>query len=457
MDTIQSAIARKEILDSLRPINAEQEQRIMQKFRLDWNYHSNHIEGNSLSYGETKALILFNITAQGKPLKDHFEIKGHNEAIDLVLDVIKNHEDLTEHFIRQMHVVLLKEPYMSDAVTSDGKPTKKRIEIGKYKTLPNHVKTVTGEIFYFASPEETPAKMHDLMNWYHEKKQREETNPILLAAEFHYRFVRIHPFDDGNGRMARMLMNFILMQYGYPPVIIKTEDKQNYIRALEQADTVAITPFIEYIALNLNYSLDIMIAGARGEDIEEPDDLDKKMQLLEQEINNTSKKVADPRTPKIIKHLLQNSIRKIFEKCREQFGKLSTNYKEVTLRVNIDNSGNPHPINISFAEVMDKVLNDYQKTHLDFKKLMIIYNYTSFLPRNSKAIIKIDSFQNNISIDLFDIYYGLSNALGDKVEKYYDDELTDDEIDRIIKKEVLRHLEFIAQKIKEAEEGSKSK
>ena len=298
--------------------------------------------------------------------------------------------------------------------------------------------------------------MHELMDWYHEKKKREETNPILLAAEFHYRFVRIHPFDDGNGRMARMLMNFILMQYGYPPVIIKTEDKQNYIRVLEQADTVSIGPFIEYIALNLNYSLDIMIAGARGEDIEEPDDLDKKMQLLEREINNSSRRVAVPRTPQIISHLFQKSIYKIFDKCWEQFRKLSLNYKEVTLRVNIDNSGNPHPVNISFAEVMDKVLNDYQKRHLDFKSLSFIYNYSTYLPRNSGAIIKIDSFQNNITVDFFDLYYRLSNALGDKIEKYYDDDLTDEEIDRIVKKEAIRHLEFIAQKIKEAEEGGKS-
>ena len=182
----------------------------MQKFRLDWNYHSNHLEGNSLNYGETKALLLFGITAQGKPLKDHFEITGHNEAIDWVIDMVKGNRSLTENFIRELHQLLLKEPYEVDAITPEGKSTKRKIAVGQYKTMPNHVKTVTGEMFYFATPEETPAKMHDLLVWYNEKVTQKDFNPILIAAEFHYKFIRIHPFDDGNGRTARILMNFIL-------------------------------------------------------------------------------------------------------------------------------------------------------------------------------------------------------------------------------------------------------
>ena len=163
MEAIVLALALKEQLDTLRPIDIEQEKRIMQKFRLDWNYHSNHLEGNSLNYGETKALLLFGITAQGKPLKDHFEITGHNEAIDWVIDMVKGNRSLTENFIRELHQLLLKEPYEVDAITPEGKSTKRKIAVGQYKTMPNHVKTVTGEMFYFATHEETPAKMHDLL------------------------------------------------------------------------------------------------------------------------------------------------------------------------------------------------------------------------------------------------------------------------------------------------------
>jgi Fic family protein len=256
---LNQVLILKNELDALRPLGREQEAIIMQKFRLDWNYHSNHLEGNSLTYGETKALILFGLTAQGKPLKDHFEITGHDEAVKWIEDIVKQKRPLTESFIRELHTLLLQKSYEVDSITPDGKPTKRRIEIGQYKTAPNHVLTKTGEIFRFATPEETPAKMHDLMEWLREKQVNSDTEHVLLAAEFHYRFIRIHPFDDGNGRTARLLMNFILMQYGYPPAIIKTEDKENYFNVLRLADAGNIELFVNYIAENLSRSLEIMI------------------------------------------------------------------------------------------------------------------------------------------------------------------------------------------------------
>jgi Fic family protein len=242
MEPIEKAFVLKKELDSLRPLNREQEQRIMQKFRLDWNFHSNHLEGNSLTYGETKALILFGITAQGKPLKDHLEIEGHNEAIEWVTERVKGEYPLTESFIRELHQLLLKAPYWVNAFTPEGAPTRKKVEIGQYKSQENYVLTDTGEVLRFASPRDTPVMMEDMMKWYQEKALSDSVNPILLAAEFHYRFIRIHPFDDGNGRAARILMNFILMKYGFPPVIIKTQDKSNYLSALRQADSGIIGP-----------------------------------------------------------------------------------------------------------------------------------------------------------------------------------------------------------------------
>lgn len=280
------ALRLKSELDELRPISSELELKIMQQFRLDWNFHSNHIEGNTLTFGETKALILFNITAQGKPLKDHLEITGHNQVLKTIEDLVKTDYPLTENFIRELHTILLKSSYEVDAITPDGQPSKKKIEIGRYKTTPNHVITKTGEIFRFASPEETPAKMHDLLDWYSKKLITPDLNPIFLAAEFHYSFIRIHPFDDGNGRIARILMNFILMKYGFPPVIIRTEDKINYFSALQQvdSDTSKIEIFIEYIAENLVKSLELMINGAKGNINEEQDTINKEILILEEKL-----------------------------------------------------------------------------------------------------------------------------------------------------------------------------
>ena len=259
MEILEKVQELKAELDNLRPFDAEAEARIMQKFRLDWNYHSNNIEGNSLTYGETKALILFGITAQGKPLKDHFEITGHNEAVNWVLDLVKGETELTEVFIRELHTLVLKESSYREALTSDGKPTRRLIEVGKYKTQPNHVITSTGETFYFATPEETPAKMQELVEWFREEKKKPDVDPIILAALFHYKFIRIHPFDDGNGRVVRILMNFILMQFGYPPVIVKTEEKEDYYRVLTLADADQLEPFIDFIVGNLCDSLEILI------------------------------------------------------------------------------------------------------------------------------------------------------------------------------------------------------
>lgn len=103
MIEIEKSIRLKKELDALRPLKKDDEMRVMQKLRLDWNFHSNNLEGNSLTYGETKALILFGITANGKPLKDHFEVTGHNEAINWVMEIVKEDRPLTENFIQELH------------------------------------------------------------------------------------------------------------------------------------------------------------------------------------------------------------------------------------------------------------------------------------------------------------------------------------------------------------------
>lgn len=335
VDNIEIAMQLKQELDQLRPLSPEQEARIMQKFRLDWNYHSNNLEGNSLSYGETKALIMFGVTAQGKPLKDHFEITGHNEAIKWVEEVVKGDYPLTEMFIRELHVLLLKESYNARAVTPEGNATTRRIEVGRYKSAPNHVQTITGEIFYFATPEETPAKMHDLIEWYREESEKPDVNPIILAAEFHYKFIRIHPFDDGNGRSARILMNFILMKSGYPPAIIKTQDKQNYFNALRQADADNFPAFVEYVAQNLVSSLELMIAGAKGENIEEQDDVYKEAALLKQRLN-TIGTIIEHRTAETLNELFDNAIVKAYDTFLPNFLQFADYYFAVHRTIQID-------------------------------------------------------------------------------------------------------------------------
>jgi Fic family protein len=271
-------------LDTLRPLTPEQEQRVLQKFRLEWNYNSNAIEGNSLTLGETRSLLLHGLTAAGKPMRDHLDIKGHNEAVLALEEFVRSEYPLTEQFIREMHQLLLGEPYVVRAQTPDGQPTSKRIVPGRYKTSPNNVLTATGEMFYFASVEETPGRMMDLVDWYRAEDAAPTLHPVALAARFHYDFVRIHPFDDGNGRMSRLLMNLILLRHGYPMTVIKNDDRNRYLAALADADAGEPEPFLRFIIENVEAGLQLMIRAAKGESIDEPDDLDKKLALLKKQL-----------------------------------------------------------------------------------------------------------------------------------------------------------------------------
>lgn len=434
MEYIQKAMQLKADLDDLRPINKDQEARIMQKFRLDWNYHSNHLEGNSYTYGETKALILNGLTANGKPLKDQFEMLGHNEALKWILEVVKEDFPLTEVFIRQLHTLLLVNPYEVNAITAEGQPTKKRVEIGKYKSLPNHVQTVTGEIFYFATPEETPAKMEELINWFREKKNDMETNPILLAAEFHYRFIRIHPFDDGNGRTARILMNFILMQYGYPPVIIKTEDKINYFAALQQGDAGFIEQFIEYIAQNLVRSLEIMIAGANGENIEEPDDIDKEIALLDQRINAIEdyKSVKKERSVEAQNYLFEVSFNSLLDLIFPKLEKFNKFFGKTT--ISLENKHTKKQLH-NLDALKDKLKYFLTYTNYDEIKIVYYYNYLTKL-----GLVHYD-LQIVIAIKFEQFYYKVGFGYIENnlfkifnfYEKLYHQVLNSDEIQQSLK------------------------
>lgn len=392
-------------IDKLKPISPETEDRIFQKFRLDWNYHSNNIEGNSLTFGETRSFLLHGITAEGKPLKDHLDLKGHNEAILLVEEVIKQKRPLTETFIRELHEIILHEPYERPAITADGTPTVKKISIGKYKTTPNHVKTSTGETFFFATPEETPAMMNDLMDWYINAKKTNVFHPLILAAKFHYDFIRIHPFDDGNGRMARIIMNLILMSFGFPPVIIKTDDKANYFKALQQADGGEESFFYAYIGEQVIHSEELYLRGAKGENIEEPDDIDKKITLLKTRLKEESDKIIYHDSTKI--SILKDSIIPLLNTIGakiNQFNELF--FSSTVLVINILNEKHYNSVMrtdniLKTSSVLNNFFNNNYVNHLIFK-----FNWKDFTKTDNllfdvkvEFAIKLDKFEFEVIID----------------------------------------------------------
>jgi Fic family protein len=446
MEVLRQVAELKMRLDELRPLNKEQEAIVMQKFRLDWNFHSNKIEGNSLSYGETKALILFGITAQGKPLKDHIEITGHNEAIKWIEELVHQDFPITEAFIRQLHSLLLKESYEVSAITPDGQPTKKQIQVGQYKSTPNHVLTKTGEIFRFATPEETPAKMHDLIEWFRTRQNESDLSPVLVAAEFHYRFIRIHPFDDGNGRLARILMNLILMQYGFPPVIIKTEDKAAYYSALQQADAGIFEPFVEYIAQNEIRSLDIMIRGAKGESIEEPDDLDKELALLEHKLKSVVNQPNEGiKSKKAILNLCNSSLKRLFDEVIDGSKPFLRFYPYFLNDIYINKNSAIFyypPSENTFEQILEERITEFTDS---------IALHSHFSTSGLNQIGKSDFYYNsNLKID----FKNKSYVVNDEVEKPYNEQLSDSEVKLIVRKELRKHKEFIESKINEIQQNA---
>ena len=287
-NVLENITILKKELDGLRPLPPTVLAQVEQKLRLESNYHSNAIEGNSLTLGETRSLILHGLTAHGKPMRDHLDIQGHDSAVKAIEAAVKEEQELNEVFIRNLHRVTLKEPYKAQAETPDGRVIERTISLGDYKTIPNNVRTSTGETYYFTPPEQVKQAMSDLIDWYR-AKEREGEHPIVIAATFHYRFVRIHPFDDGNGRMARLLMNMILIKHGYTVAMIRRENRDEYLGKLEQTDrSEDLTEFINYIAGCCEYALNLYLKAARGERIDDIEDIDKEIALFKQSFTSAT-------------------------------------------------------------------------------------------------------------------------------------------------------------------------
>ena len=224
---------------ALLPLDDSMTSRLRKKFTVEYNYNSNHLEGNTLTYGQTELLLIFGKVSGEGSLRDFNEMKASAVGLKMVEEEAHQHSmPLTQNFIRQLHHTLLREDYTVHRRLPGGEDSSYVIHAGQYKTRPNSVITRYGNRFDYATPEETPAFMTDLVDWYNVAEQSGEFTPVELAALFHYRYIRIHPFEDGNGRIARLLVNYILGRHGWPMIVVRSRIKQAYIEALHQTDLV---------------------------------------------------------------------------------------------------------------------------------------------------------------------------------------------------------------------------
>lgn len=208
----------KRKMDQFRPLTKEEVKSIEKEKKFDHVWSSNVIEGSSLTKYETAALLETGLTVHGKPFVDHLAAIYLSHAYDYVQELGTSKLPLDEIAIR----------YINRLVTYSDDPNQ-REAAGQYRQIkvwPNGIPEVQ-----YAKPAEIPNKMYELLEWYHSIEAK--VHPVKIAALFHLKFVTIHPFRDGDGRTARLLMNFELVKHGY--LIINIQPDKNSRTAYMEA------------------------------------------------------------------------------------------------------------------------------------------------------------------------------------------------------------------------------
>lgn len=215
------------MLQFLKNLDQDLRDAIVAQLRNLWTHSSTALEGNTLTLWETAFVLEEGLTISGKPLKDHVEITGHARAIDLIYRLTENGVDLTEHDLFNLHRAV-----QTELVVDVYKPN------GAWKVEPNSTVIVDGNrqvVFEYASPRDVPHLMREWLDFFSRMNREiagDRESALSFYAELHAAFVRIHPFWDGNGRMARLLANIPVLKAGYPPIIIPNERRREYIQAL---------------------------------------------------------------------------------------------------------------------------------------------------------------------------------------------------------------------------------
>jgi len=324
---------QKRILDA-GPLSPEAKRKLDYRFRLDWNYHSNVMEGSSLTQQETRSIMLGNITVSGKPIKDVLEMQGHDEVVTKLLGMARGELNLSEARIKEVHKAIVREDEPA-----------KQAQVGHWKTDPNWLTNYKGEQIDFTPPAEVPEAMHQLLDRTKadiekiERKAKDAPHPALVAFAFHRDYVTIHPFHDGNGRTARIFSNLLLMRFGYAPVIVHVEEKETYNRYLAEVQVYDAPTdlFDSFMAERLIRAQELVIDAIEGKDLTEPDDLDKRLKLLEL-ITTDGKTDPIKRDVESITRLYEVVLKPMFRSFVDGMGKLSSFFSEITYSMNVNGS-----------------------------------------------------------------------------------------------------------------------
>lgn len=230
-------LEKKSRLEAQRPMPSSLVRKLHQQMQIEYIYNSNAIEGNTLKLRETQLVIEEGVTIGGKSLREHLEARNHPEAIRYIEKIAS--KSLKEQHIFSLHQIIMK------GIEK---------EAGRYRT--GEIR-IAGADFIPPPAYEVPHLIRDMTNW--SNRNPEELRPIELAAILHHKFVHIHPFHDGNGRVGRLLMNLALMRNGYPITMILNVDRKKYYDVLKRADKGKPVPLVNFIAAAVERSLDLYL------------------------------------------------------------------------------------------------------------------------------------------------------------------------------------------------------
>jgi Fic family protein len=238
---------KKKQIAKLRPLPQAALKRLKSELAIEWTYNSNAIEGNTLTLQETRLVLEQGITIKGRNLREHFEAKNHEKAIHFVEELARPKYTLNEKDIFSIHRLVLENIESEFA--------------GRYR---NGQVRILGANFIPPNFVKVSALMKELVIYTNDNPDK--VNQVELISRFHHRFVWIHPFFDGNGRTARLLMNLLFLKFGYPPAIILKNNRKQYYRSLNQAKQGDYKEFVLLIAQALERSLDLYLesCGALG-------------------------------------------------------------------------------------------------------------------------------------------------------------------------------------------------
>lgn len=237
---------KKALLDKLGPSKKELLQNLEDWFRVELTYTSNAIEGNTLTRQETAVVVEKGISVGGKSVTEILEAKNHA----LALDWLKENSNKPARRISGQDILKIHELLLTGIDETNA---------GRYRSIPVRV---AGSLVVFPNALKVPDRMTELIRWLQTEK---DLHPAELAAQAHYKLVTIHPFVDGNGRTARLLMNLILMRMGYPPAVIRKENRLVYIKSLEKGQLGgSLEDYEKIIFKAVHRSLDIYIEAAQS-------------------------------------------------------------------------------------------------------------------------------------------------------------------------------------------------